>query len=312
MSIHGEENAEQEPEQEQEQRIAVGALEAVAAVVGEVESKRDREVASAEGEAPTVAATKRAEQTQRIEVASAEASAVEGENAAKAQIAEANAPLAEIRADSRRRAEVVVAQAQETILIAEGAKELARFAKEELAPQEIEKKWVELATDAEAEKTRREAKGAADAILFKYQPEAEGVRKVLEAKADGDRQLVDAGAANSDLAPTLVMIEPLPTLVAEEVKGIEILKIDKITVWDSGPGGSGGNGATADFLAGLIGSLPAMHDLAAQAGIQLPEILGRVRTSDHDGNGIFDGRLASAPAAPVEVKENVRDDNAAG
>ncbi len=288
-AIHGEKNAEQE------QRIAVAALEA-AAVVGEVESKRDREVASAEREAQTVAATKRAEQTQRIEVASAEATAVEGENTAKAQIAEANAKLAEIRADSRRRAEVAAAQAHETILVAEREKELARLAKEELAPQEIEKQRVEIAADAEAEKTRREAKGDADAVLLKYEAEAEGVRKVLEAKAEGYRQLVTACAENPDIAPTLLMIEQLPTLVSEQVKAIQNLKIDKITVWDSGRGGSGGggNGATADFLSGLIGSLPAMHDLAEQAGIQLPNVLGSVRDNANDANGQFGGRLAQS------------------
>ena len=39
--------------------------------------------------------------------------------------------------------------------------------------------------EAEAEKTRREAKGQADAVLMKYEAEAEGVQKVLAAKAAG-------------------------------------------------------------------------------------------------------------------------------
>ena len=73
------------------------------------------------------------------------------------------------------------------------------------------------------------------------------------------------------------MIEKISDVVAEQVKAIQNLKIDKITVWDGGhaPNGNGG-GTTANFLSSLIGSLPAMHDLAKQAGIELPPFLGSV------------------------------------
>ncbi len=261
---------------EQSQRIAVAALEAQA-ITGEVESKRNLEIATAQREAETTAAKKNAEQQQRIEVAQFEATAVEGENTSSAQVADSNAKLAEIRAEAKRRADVATAQSQEAILQAEREKELARLAKEELAPQEIEKQRIEIAAEAEAEKTRREAQGDADAILAKYVAEAEGVRKVLEAKADGYRQLVSACAQNPQIAPTLLMIEQLPTLVTEQVKAIQNLKIDKITVWDSGNGnGAGKGGSTSNFLASLIGSLPAMHELAEQAGIELPTVLGKV------------------------------------
>lgn len=107
------------------------------------------------------------------------------------------------------------------------------------------------------------------------------MRKVLEAKGEGYRKLIEACAANPQIAPTLLLIEQMPQLVAEQVKAIQNLRIDKITVWDSGRGGEvkGGNGrgATADFLSGLIGSLPQVHELAEQAGIELPGVLGKVR-----------------------------------
>jgi flotillin len=280
--------AEGRKEAERKQRVAIAALEAVA-ITGEVESKRDLEIATAQRSAETVAGEKRAEQEQRIQVADAEAIAVDGENTAKAQIAEANAKLAEIQADARRRADVAAAEAARTIFVAEREQEIARLGKDELAPQEIEKQRIEIAAEAEAEKRRREARGEADAILAKYQAEAEGVRKVLESKAEGYRQLVAACTDNPQIAPTLLMIEHLPTLVAEQVKAIQNLKIDKITVWDSGGGGGRGQGGgtTADFLSSLIGSLPAMHDLAEQAGIELPQVLGRLR----DG-AVTDGHTA--------------------
>jgi flotillin len=276
MAVEGEKEAERK------QRVAVAQLEAQA-VTGEVESKRDLEIATAEREAETISAQKRAEQQQRIQVAQAEATAVDGENTSSANIAESNAKLAEIAAEAKRRGEVATAKATEAILIAEREQELARLSKEELAPQEIEKKRIEIAAEAEAEKQRREAKGEADAILARYLAEAEGTQKVLEAKAMGYRKLVEACGSHPQIAPTLLMIEHLPQIVSEQVKAIQNLKIDKITVWDSGGSGRNGigkGGTTADFLSSLIGSLPAMHELAQQAGIELPDVLGRVQKGD--------------------------------
>ena len=264
---------------EQKQRVAVATLEAQA-IQGEVQSKRDQDIAIAERQAETMAASKRAEQSQRVQVAEAEARATEGENTSRAQIAESNAKLAEIRAEAKRRADVASAEAFEEILKAEREQELARLAKAELAQQELAKQRIEIAAEAEAEKRRREAKGEADAILLKYEAEAAGVRKVLEAKAEGYRKLMEAAADNPNVAPTLLMIEQLPELVREQVKAIQNLKIDKITVWDSGKGNSilegKGGGSTANFLSGLIGALPPVHELAEQAGVELPGYLGRV------------------------------------
>jgi flotillin len=264
-------------EMEQKQRVRVAALEAEA-VKGEVESKREREIAMAQRTAETVAAQKAAEQEQRIKVAQAEALAVVGENTSRAQMAESSAKLAEIQAEARRRAEVAAANAQQAILVAQREQELARLSKETLAGQEIEKRRIEIAADAEAERQRREAGGTADATLARYQAEAEGVRKVLEAKAEGYRKLIEACSASPQIAPTLLLIEKLPELVHEQVKAISSLKIDKITVWDSGsPKLGAGKGTTADFLSSMIGSLPPVHELAAQAGIELPGVLGRVK-----------------------------------
>jgi flotillin len=83
-----------------------------------------------------------------------------------------------------------------------------------------------------------------------------------------------------DLAPALLVIEQLPQLVSEQVKPIQNLQIDKITVWDSGNGD--GDSSTAGLLKGMIGALPPVHELARQAGIDLPSILGRVVEIERD------------------------------
>jgi flotillin len=277
-----------EKEAEQRRRVEVAALEANA-VKGEVEAKRDLEIATAQRTAETVAATKDAERQQRIQVAQAEATATQGENTSRGAIAESNATLAEVQASSKQRAQVAGARADEEILKAERERELARLSRDRLAPQEVEKKRVEIEAEAAAERARREARGDADAMLARYVAEADGTRQVLEAKAEGYRKLVEACADHPEIAPTLLMIEKLPDIVREQVKAIQNLRIDKITVWDSGRGNGSGDGGAAGFLSSLIGSLPAVHELAKQAGVELPAVLGRL--------------AGEAPAEPVSKEK---------
>ncbi len=280
-------------EAEQSKRVAVAALEAQA-IAGESQSNRDMEVVRAQREAEAMALKKKAEQEQRVRVAEAEAVATTGENSSRAQMAESNAKLAEVQAESRRRSEVAAATAAQAILVAQREQELARLSKETLASQEIERKRIEIAAAAEAEKQRIEAQGAADAILARYEAEALGTQKVLEAKAEGYRKLIEACGSNPQVGPTLLLIEKLPELVAEQVKAVQNLKIDKITVWDSGTsgpgGGAGGNGrnTTADWVSGLVGVLPRLHELAHQAGIDLPPALGKVQRDQSGDNGQAD------------------------
>jgi len=263
-------------EAEREQRIRVAKLEAEG-VSGEAEAAREQDVVTAQQAAITAEGKKQAEANQRVRVATLEAEAVEGENQSQASIAGYNATLSERRAEARRRGEVAAAEAARDVLMAEKEQELARLQKEEIVRQEIDRQRVEIEAEAEAEKRRRIARGEADAVLAKYNAEAEGVQRVLEAKAEGYENLLRVCAQRPDLAPTLLVIEKLPELVSEQVKAIQNLKIDKITVWDSGAAGADGkNGATANFLSGLIGALPPVHELAEQAGIELPEVLGKV------------------------------------
>ncbi len=264
---------------EREQRISVAKLEAEG-LASEALSRREQEVAIAEQDALSEEGKKQAEASQRVRIATLEADAVKGENESEAMIADYNATLSERRAKAKRRGEVAHAEAARDVLVAEKEQELARLEKEQLSLQEVERQRVQIEADAEADRVRRVAKGEADAVLAKYNAEADGVRRVLEAKADGYRELLKVCEQRPDLAATLLVVEKLPDLVAEQVKAVQNLKIDKVTVWDSGSGrganGTGQNGATADFVRGLASALPPLHDLARQAGIDLPGILGTV------------------------------------
>jgi flotillin len=128
---------------------------------------------------------------------------------------------------------------------------------------------------AEADGLRFKLTAEADGSRLKLLAEAEGVEAVLTKKAKGFTDIVNSAGNDKQLATMLLMIEQLPKLVEEQAKAISNLKIDKITVWDSGAG-KGGKGSTADFLSGMVGSLPPLHEITKNAGIELPEFLGKL------------------------------------
>jgi flotillin len=264
-------------------KIEVAQAEKVG-LTGEAEAVREREVSVSQERARSDEGQKAAERDRRVAVAAMEAEAITGENMSKAKMAEVDAELAMREATAKQSAEVARANAERDIFEAQKSEEMARLAKEQIAQQEIERQKVEIEADAKAEQIRRVAAGEADAILARQTAIAEGEKRILEAKADGYRELIAACDGNTELAPTLLMIEKIQEVVAEQVKAISNLKIDKITVWDGGRGGaSGGQSGTAGFLSGLMGSLPPMHELARQAGISLPEFLGKVN-DDHEAD----------------------------
>ena len=258
---------------ESERRIYVEQQEA-AAVKGEKAAEADRRIFVQQQEAEAVKGEKKAEADRRIYVQQQEAEAIDGENKAKANIAEYDAQLAVRAAAALQEGEVAKRQDEATIQKAQYLAEQERPRAEEIAQQEIDKEKIEIAAEAEAEKLRREARGEADAILAKYKAEAEGTLSVLQAKADGYRQLVEAAGGDAKAAATLLMVEKIEEIVSRQVEAIQNLKIDKITVWDSGDTGRGSS--TSGFISSLIKTLPPIHELSEMAGVELPEYLGKV------------------------------------
>jgi flotillin len=59
-----------------------------------------------------------------------------------------------------------------------------------------------------------------------------------------------------------------------QVDAIKNIKIDKVTVWDNGQG-SDGKTATANFISGMMKSVPPLDEVFSMSGMQLPEILGK-------------------------------------
>lgn len=146
---------------------------------------------------------------------------------------------------------------------------------------EAEKRRMELTAEGEAARQRLIQIGEADGLKAVMEAQAQGTLAQLQARADGFKSIV-AAAGGAEFAAQLMVTEQLPKLVEEQVKAISNLKIDKVTVWDSGKGGDG-KSSTAGFLSGLAGSLPPVHELARNAGIELPAYLGSPSQGNRGG-----------------------------
>ena len=225
----------------------------------------------------------RAQRDERINVSQAESEAIAGENKAKADIAEAQARLREKQAEAMRIAvtaeKIQAAKALEDAYAAEQNAEKARAEKEKATQEEdvivkveIDKRRKELEAEAEAEQMRRKAKGEAEAIYAKMEAEARGVQAMLNAQATGIKKIVEAANGDAANAVRLMVADKLEEIVAKQVEAIKNIKIDKVTVWDSGTNADGKTG-TSNFLSGMMKSLPPLNEMFDMAGLTLPEFI---------------------------------------
>ena len=209
-----------------------------------------------------------ADKDTRVNVAAADADAVKGENAAKIEIANSDAQRREKQAEADEREK---ATQQANIVVA----------------AQIEKEKAIIEAEAVAEQLRRKAKGEADAIFAKMDAQARGTLEILAKQAEGFGQLVAAAGGDAQQAITMLITDKLPELVKTQVEAVKGINIDKVTVWDSGKS-ENGKTATANFVSGLMGSVPPLEELFKMAGMSLP--------------GYLKGEAKEAPAPAEEVK----------
>lgn len=255
-------------------------------------TEKDREVSIAEAMKDEAIGKAEAERDSRIKISEANAIAVTGENEAKVSIANSEAIRREKEAEALRIAitaeKVQQAKAMEEAYTAEQKAEHARSERERatqvaniVVPAEIAKQRAVIEAQAEAEQIREKAKGEADAIFARMDAEAKGLFEILTKQAEGYRDVVAAAGGDPTSAYQLLLIEKLPELIKTQVEAIKNIKIDKITVWDSANGGANGNGntTTANFVSGLMKSVPPLNDLFNMAGMNLPTYLKGNETS---------------------------------
>ncbi len=243
---------------------------------------------------------------QRIQVASANQTAVAGENESLGKISQSDATRREIQAESLRRAtaaeKIAEAKALEDAYVAEQSAELARAAREKatqeadvIVKSQIDKLKLVIESEAIAEQNRQIAQGEADAIYAKMSAEARGTFEILSKQAEGFMRMVEAAGGEPTAAVQMLIADKLETLVQIQVEAIKNLKIDKITVWDNGNGGQDGSTSTSNFVSNLMKSIPPMNELFNMAGMDLPNFLGKTMAE------------AKSQATVVEPNEEVKE-----
>lgn len=253
-----------------------------------------------------------AHKDQRIQVAAADASAIDGENTAKIEVAQSEARRREKEAEALKMATaaeaVQAAKAKQEAYLAQQEAEQTRAQLEKatqtadvLINAQIMKERAEIEAEAQAEVMRRKARGEADAIYAKLEAEARGAREILAKQAEGMKLLVEAAGQDADAAVKLIIADKLEDLTRIQVDAIKNIKIDKVTVWDSNGAGEQGKTATANFLSGMMKSIPPMNELFHQAGMELPAFLGKELDEEK--------KTETAPAAYVTSQEQTTDFN---
>lgn len=206
----------------------------------------------------------------------AAAEVVEAEKREQAKLAEAKADIEITRAENEvriLRAQLAADAEAEEAKVNVAARVAEAKAEQELAEQEIslseKRQRAEVIVRAEAERLAKEelAKGDAARILEDGQAEVDVLTRKLELWKN----------AGSD-AERLFLIQMLPDIMREVIKTVDNLKIDKLTVVDSGQGGSG-NGVPA-VMSQIAGATPALlESLKASTGVDIATMLSRAANS---------------------------------
>ncbi len=246
----------------------------------------------------------------RINVADADATAIEGENLATAKIAHSKAELAVKQAEAYELGESRKKEAEAAVLVVKNlamakaavadAQRVEAEQRAELeAPAKAKKARTIVEAEAEAERKRIDARGEADAIFAKLDAEARGQFEILAKKGEGLQCIVDACGGAKE-AFQMLMLEHLDNLAEASSKAISNIKFDKIVVWENG--GHNGRTNTADFISGLAKTLPPMMQVMKDiGGVEFSESLIKFSGDSTENNG-----AAAEPTTSANKKGGAR------
>ncbi|HZV70491.1 MAG TPA: SPFH domain-containing protein [Saprospiraceae bacterium] len=257
------------------------------------EKNRDGSIGEANANKEKRISVSAADALAKVGEATAGANSIFGENEALVRIANSNADRRQREAEALSLAtaseKIQAARSLKESYTAEKDAELARANRERatreadiIVQSEIAKRRIEIDAEAEAERTRRIARGEADAVFMRKEAEAKGLYEILQKQADGFDEVVKAAGGNPKDAVLMLIADKLPELLKIQVEAIKNIKIDKVTVWEGG--NHEGNGSnTSNFIAGMYKSVPPLSELFNMAGMDLPSFLG---TKEKNGNDI--------------------------
>jgi len=256
------------------------------------------------------AQVKQAERDMRIQLADADARAIEGENTAKAAVAASMAELKVKQAEAYELGETRKVQAEASVVeaehlaqakaaLAEATRVEAKRRAELEAPAKAEKAKILVEAEAEAQKRRIEAEGEAAAIFARLEAEARGQYEILAKKGEGLRQIIDA-CGGSQQAFQMLMLEHFDELVEASARAISNIKFDKVVVWEGG--GANGTSSTANWLHNMARTLPPMMQVMKDiGGVEIPETLANLTgVPSSNGSAAEAKPKADTPKAAAE------------
>ncbi len=277
-------------EAERDQQVRLAELEREQAIkLADLE--KERTVGEQSASFLRESQVKQAERDMRIQLAEANAIAIDGENKAKALIAASAAELQVKQAEAFRTGETKKREAEAAVLEAEHlARAKAALAEAERieaerratleAPAKAEKAKLIVDAEALAEQRRIEAEGEAKAIFARLEAEARGQYEILAKKGEGLKTIIDACGGSKE-AFQMLMLEHFDSLVDASARAISNIKFDKIVVWDAA--GKDGSSATAGWLQNMARTLPPMMQVMKEVGgVEFPEILTSLKTAEEE------------------------------
>ena len=127
-----------------------------------------------------------------------------------------------------------------------------------------------------------------------------GIFEVLTKQAEGLDKIVQAAGNNPKDAVLLLIADKLPELVEKQAEAIKNIKIDKVTVWDSGSKTADGKNSTANFISGMYKSVPPLQEMFNMAGMDLPEYLKGKDVKSLEGD--------SEPSKPAKKSDDTTEE----
>jgi flotillin len=185
-------------------------------------------------------------------------------------MAESKAKLAEIQAEPPPRRRRRRRRRQEAILVAQREQELAR--------------WPRSRSPAGDREAAHRARGRGRGREAPPRGAGRGRRDPRQVRGRGRGRAAGHGSQGRGLSqahrglrqqtpqvgPTLLLIEQLPKLVEQQVKAVQNLKIDKITVWDTGHGATRAATPPRTFSRGSSAPSPAPARARGPGGHRTP------------------------------------------
>ncbi|WP_414499340.1 flotillin family protein [Zymobacter sp. IVIA_12111.31 C1] len=253
-------------------RIDVSQQQRISAM-GIAENEKEREIGIARAEAQKTIGVQEAHRDSTIRQAEIQAEQVSKENESKSLIAQSESELAVKMADARRISEIAAAEADTRVAMERQKAEQARIEKEAIPTANVDKRKLEIASEASAAQVRIAAQGEAEGIRIKAEAEAYSIEQQYRARSEGIAKLVDAFGGDSEKVIQLLLLDKSESLAAIQAEAIKNLKIDSLNVLGGGNGEKEGSGALTSLLKDYVGSVPLTSNFLNTMGYELPKYI---------------------------------------